>query len=85
MGTHQLAGSSRARGVSFAGYLVLDVAAPGWCLWGGGLPWLHVLGCNFLYFFWCSFLCFVSMCDDTFNVLVWDLPFQGPLLAHFCL
>ena len=51
MGTHQLAGSSPAKGVSFAGCLVLGVAGPWRCLWGGGLFWLHVLGFVFYYCF----------------------------------
>ncbi len=76
MSTHQLAGSSPARGVSFAGCLVLGVAAPWRCLWEGGLSWLHVLGCVFYYYlFWCWSLCDVDMCYDTFDVLVWDLAF----------
>ena len=36
---------------------MLGVAAPGQCLWGGGLPWLHVLGCDFY-----IFLVLISLC-----------------------
>ena len=40
-------GPSPARGVSFAGCLVLGVAAPGRCLWGG---WLVLVTCTTIYF-----------------------------------
>ncbi len=80
MGTHQLAGSSPAKGVSFAGCLVLGVAGPRQCLWGGGLSWLHVLGCVFYYIFSGAgifyFFCAVDMCWDMLDVLVWDFVFS---------
>jgi len=54
MGTHQLAGSSPTKGVSFAGCLMLGVAGPWQCLWVGSSSWLHVLGFVLLScFFWC--------------------------------
>ena len=74
MGTHQLAGSSPAKGVSFAGCLVLGVAGPRQCLWGGGLSWLHVLGCVFYYIF--------SGADIFFFSVLWTC--LGTYLMFWC-
>ncbi len=49
MGTHQLAGSSPARGGILRRMPGAPVAAPWRCLWEGGLSWLHVIGYVFYF------------------------------------